>query len=496
VGYKIVKVMQQPTPIRAFRWTTCLALVLAALPSAAAAERPNIVLVLADDLGCGDVGAYNPASKIATPQLDRLASQSLRFTDMSTPSGVCSPTRYGLLTGRYAWRTALKQGVLVGWSASLIEPGRPTIASLLKKRGYATACMGKWHLGFQEGPATDRKHRIDYTKPLRPGPLTAGFDSFFGIPASLDMEPYLYVQDERPLVLPTKTIAASKSQREGGGGFWREGPIAPGFRHEDVLGEVTKRAVAWIEAQAKAPERKPFFLYLPLTAPHTPWLPTEPHRSKSGAGPYGDFVEQVDAAVGEVLSALERSGVADDTLVIFTSDNGGHWLEDDIQRYGHRSNLDFRGQKADIWEGGHRVPFLLRWKGKVKPGVTDQLACLIDVFATLAEIVDEPVPQGAAEDSQSFLPVVLGRPAAKPLRTSLVLHSGDGLFAVREGSWKLVEGLGSGGFTAPKTLQPEPGGPKGQLYDLASDPSEAKNLYTEKLEIVARLAGLLDRIRG
>lgn len=460
-----------------------------------AADRPNIVLVLADDLGCGDVGAYNPAGKISTPHLDRLASQSLRFTDMSSPSGVCSPTRYGLLVGRYSWRTPLQQGVLVGWSAALIEPERPTLASVLKQRGYATACVGKWHLGFQAGLATDRNFRVDYTQPLRPGPLTAGFDMFFGIPASLDMEPYLYVEGDRAAALPTEEIAASKSRREGGGGFWRAGPIAPDFRHQDVLGKLTRRAVAWIEQQTRGPDKKPFFLYLPLSAPHTPWLPTEPFRGKSGAGPYGDFVQQVDAAVGEVLTALESAGVADDTLVIFSSDNGAHWLESDIERHGHRSNLHFRGQKSDIWEGGHRVPFLLRWKGKVKPGVTNQLACLIDCFATIAELVEAPLPAGTAEDSVSFLSVALGRPAAKPLRSSLVLHSGDGLFAVRDGSWKLIEGLGSGGFTAPKTQPLLPGGPRGQLYDLVADPAEAKNLYAEAPERVQRLAGLLESLR-
>jgi arylsulfatase A len=464
-----------------------LAFVALAVPARSAEPPPNVVLILADDMGYGDPRCYNPDSKIPTPNIDRLAREGMRFTDAHSPSGVCTPTRYGLLTGRYAWRTRLKRGVLQGYDPLLIEPGRATIASLLKARGYRTAAFGKWHLGFGEA------NPVDYAKPLRPGPVTVGFDSFFGIPSSLDFVPYVFVDDDHPTEQPTATIADSASQRDGGQGFWRGGPIAPNFRHADVLPKITERAVAFLRQQSSA---KPFFLYFALSAPHTPWLPLPEFRGKSGAGPYGDFAIQADATVGRVLQALDDAKLAQNTLVIYTSDNGGHWLPSDIQQYGHRSNLNWRGQKSDVWEGGHRVPFLVRWPGKVRPGARcDQTACLVDLFATCAAAAGAPVPSGAGEDSFDLLPLLTGA-TDRPVRQSIVHHSGDGLFGLRAGSWKLVEGLGSGGFSPPKTGTPTPGGPKGQLYNLTDDPAEQRNLYLEKPDEVKRLQALLDRTRS
>ncbi|HKB39402.1 MAG TPA: sulfatase-like hydrolase/transferase, partial [Gemmataceae bacterium] len=289
--------------------------------------RPNIVFVLADDLGSGDLGCYNRASKIPTPNMDRIAAEGMRLTDVHTPSAVCTPTRYGLLTGRYCWRTPLKQGVLQGYDPLLIERGRLTVASLLKKHGYTTHAVGKWHLGFGE------KNPVDYARPLRPGPRSVGFDSFFGIPASLDMPPYLYVRNEAPVEAATRTIEASKSRREGGGGFWRAGPIAPSFTHEGVLPRLGDEAVTLLEKHAKDGRGKPFFLYLALTAPHTPWMPTAEFRGKSKAGFYGDFTVQVDATVGRVTEALRRLKLAENTLLIVTSDNGAHWTPEDIKKY-------------------------------------------------------------------------------------------------------------------------------------------------------------------
>ncbi|MBX6314821.1 MAG: arylsulfatase, partial [Isosphaeraceae bacterium] len=448
---------------------------------------PNIVLILADDMGYGDPGCYNPASKIPTPNIDRLAAGGMRFVDAHTPSSVCSPTRYGLLTGRYAWRTRLKKGVLDGYSPALIEPGRLTIASLLKQHGYHTAGFGKWHLGLGDAQPTD------YDRPLRPGPATVGFDTYFGIPASLDMPPYVFFEDDHVTEAPTGTIAASEMRRKGGKGYWRAGAIAPSFRHIDVLPTLTQRAISFIENQAGPARERPFFLYVPLNAPHTPWLPTEAFTGKSGAGPYGDFVVQVDATVGQVLAALDRAGLTDNTLVLFTSDNGAHWLPSDIAQWGHRANGPLRGQKADAWEGGHRVPFLARWPGKIRPGSTsEQTICLTDVFATVAAIVGASLPDEAGEDSINLLPALLGE-AKAPLREAVVHHSADGLFAIRQGPWKLILGLGSGGFSQPKRLEPEPGGPAGQLYNLADDPGETKNLYQEHPEIVRRLTSLLEK---
>jgi len=465
-----------------------LATTALAAQTPAAPPLPNIVLILADDMGYGDPRCYNPQSKIPTPNIDRLASEGMRFTDVHTPSSVCTPTRYGLLTGRYCWRTRLKSGVLQGYDPVLLEPGRPTLASMLKSKGYATGGIGKWHLGLGETKPAD------YDRPFSAGPRTAGFDYYFGIPSSLDFPPYVFIENDHAVEKPTAQIAASESQREGGSGFWRAGAIAPSFKHENVLPELTRKAEAFIGKQSAG---KPFFLYLPLSGPHTPWLPSPEFRGKSGAGPYGDFAVQVDATVGRVLKALDDRKLAKDTLVVFTSDNGAHWLPTDIEKWGHRSNKDWRGQKSDIWDAGHRVPFIARWPGKVKPSATsDQLACLTDFFATFSEVVGAEVPRDAGEDSFSLLPALLGRRPAGPVREDVIHHSGDGMFAVRSQGWKLVEGLGSGGFTPPKTEKPKPGGPDGQLYHLTEDPAEQRNLYLERPDQVSRLKALLDGYRN
>lgn len=448
---------------------------------------PNIVLILADDLGSGDLGCFNKDSRIPTPYIDRLAAEGMRCTDAHTPSSVCTPTRYGLLTGRYCWRGRLKQGVLQGYDPLLLEPGRLTLASLLQKHGYATGCVGKWHLGLGHTKPTD------YGQPLRPGPQAVGFDYFFGIPASLDMPPYVFVENDQCVEQPTGQIGDSQMRRYGGNGFWRAGPIAPSFKHSDVLPTITRKAVAFMERHAQSEPRQPFFLYFPLTAPHTPWLPTPEFEGKSQAGWYGDFTMQVDATVGQVLAALDRLQLREQTLVIFTSDNGAHWLADDIQKYQHRANGPYRGQKADAWEGGHRVPLVARWPGHIKPGSSSaETICLTDLLATAAAIVGERLPDDAGEDSYNLLPVLQGRALQRPLREATVHHSGAGLFAIRQGPWKLIDGLGSGGFSQPKTEPPLPGGPTGQLYNLAEDVQEQHNLFLRHPDIVARLKQLLE----
>ncbi len=455
---------------------------------AANRELPNIVVILADDMGYGDPGSYNPASRIPTPNIDRLAGEGMRFTDAHSPSAVCTPTRYGLLTGRYAWRTRLKSGVLVGYSSALIEEGRLTLASLLQHSGYATAAVGKWHLGLGSVEPTD------YEQPLRPGPNAVGFDYFFGIPASLDMAPYVYVENEALVEPPTDSVEASVERRQGGNGFWRAGPIAPGFRHIDVVPALTGEAVDFIQRQQGS--GSPFFLYLPFSAPHTPWLPTEEFAGRSGAGPYGDFAVQVDSAIGSVLGALVSTSVVDDTLVIVTSDNGAHWLESDIQQHGHRANGELRGQKADIWEGGHRVPFIASWPGRIAAGSSsDETITHTDLLATVADIVGATLPPGAGEDSYSVLPALLGEPLDAPLREATVHHSHRGLFAIRQGPWKLILGLGSGGFTEPISVEPAVGEPPGQLYNLDEDPGEATDLYATHPDVVARLGALLEKYR-
>lgn len=474
--------------------------------SAANAAPPNIVVILADDLGIGDASCYNADSKIPMPVLNQLAREGMRFTDVHTPSSVCSPTRYALLTGRYAWRSRLKKGVLWGYSRSLLEPGRPTLASMLKSKGYATGCFGKWHLGFQSPDLSakdlpdasrilpgDHPHAVDYSQPLTPGPVTVGFDTFFGIPSSLDMEPYVFVKDDRPVQQPTARTAKSLHRRQNGEGFWRAGPIGPDFKHIDVLPKVVENAREYIADQDG---QTPFFMYVPLPAPHTPWMPTPEFRNKTDVGYYGDFVVQVDHSIGQILAALKEQKFADNTLVIVTSDNGSHWPEGDITKWKHDANAGYRGQKADIHEGGHRVPFLVRWPGVVAAGSVDNgVHCLTDVFATLADVVDYQLPEVAAEDSFSLLQELKGKKTSSP-RAPVIHHSANGTFAIRDGNTKLIAGLGSGGFTRPSVIKPEPDGPKVQLYDLAVDRNEKTNLALEHPELVKRLQKKLQELQN
>jgi len=459
-------------------------------------ERPNIVYILADDLGYGDIRCLNPKGKIPTPDIDRLAAEGMRFTDAHAGSAVCTPTRYGILTGRYAWRSRLQEGVLGGYSPPLIEPGRMTVASLLKRHGYHTACVGKWHLGLgwartgsaHFGDEIDPKgdiRSVRYDRPFSGGPTALGFDRFFGISASLDMPPFLFLRDDGCLGMPTTEKT-----------FVRKGPAHKDFEAVDVLPALTREAIAYLDGWGKSAEERPFFLYLPLTAPHTPIVPAPGFRGRTGMSSYVDFVAQVDAAVGEVVRALDRNGLRETTLVIVTSDNGCSPEADfpALAGLGHHPSGPFRGHKADIFEGGHRVPFIARWPGRVKMGSTcDDTICLTDLLATCAAIVGAKLPAEAAEDSVSILPDLLGT-AAGPVRQATVHHSIDGSFAVRQGDWKLILGPDSGGWSAPRPGSDEAKGlPPVQLYNLARDPGERRNLQAEHPEIIERLTGLLER---
>lgn len=442
-------------------------------------RKPNILFILADDMGWGDVGAYNPHSAIPTPNLDRIARQGMRFTDMHASSAVCTPSRYSILTGQYPWRATDKPGAINGYAPSLIKQGRLTVAGLLKKAGYYTAGVGKWHLGLGEERPTD------YSKPFHPAPTDHGFDYYYGLPASLDMAPYLYFENDRAVAPPTARTEDHGGENGPYGAFWRGGAMMPGFDFDQVTPHFTAKAVEIIERQAKGTQ--PFFLYFALPSPHTPWLPLPEYRGKSRAGDYGDFVVQADAMIGKVLAALEDNGIADDTLVYFTSDNGAMWDEERIERYGHRANADWRGRKADVWEAGHRIPCIVKWPGRVPAGsVSDEMLSLTDFMATVAAVTGQDLPDDAAEDSFNALPVLEGR-NRKPIRETIIQESGKGLRSIREGDWKLELGLGSGGFSQPIKVEPVPGGPEGQLYNLKSDPGERNNLWSEHPEIVERL---------
>jgi arylsulfatase A-like enzyme len=493
------------------RWSLLAALLVAA--PAAAAPKPNIVYILADDLGYGDVRCLNPNGKIKTPHLDRLAAGGMVFTDAHSGSAVCSPTRYGILTGRYSWRSPLKSAVLQGYSPRLIEPGRLTVPALLKQHGYRTVCFGKWHLGMdwplKEGGIAktyDDQWKVDYTRPIANGPTSVGFDEFFGISASLDMPPYAFIHNDRVTVVPTadKTWSRRGGVTGGVGSTYtplkpgdpnalRLGPTADGFDAVDVLPMLSKKAV---ESIAAAKAGQPFFLYLPLNAPHTPILPTAKWRGKSGLNDYADFVMQVDDTVGRVLDALDKSSLAENTLVIFTSDNGCSPSADfpTLASKGHHPSFHFRGHKADIYDGGHRVPFIVRWPARVKPGTaSNQLTGLTDLMATVAEIVATKLPDTAGEDSVSMLPALEGR-AAGPLREAVVHHSMNGSFAIRQGKWKLALCPGSGGWSHPRPGRDDQSKlPAVQLYDMTADPGEKSNVQDKRPDVVARLTRQLER---
>jgi arylsulfatase A len=472
----------------------------------AAPGQPNVVIVLADDLGYGDVRAMFPPGRISTPALDRLAREGVVFTDAHSPSSVCTPTRYGLLTGRYCWRSRLQSGVLGGLSPPLISGERETIASLARRRGHLTACIGKWHLGLgwqvREGASVnalgiesrEQVWGVDYARPFEAGPTALGFDRFFGIAASLDMVPYTFLERDRVAVLPTidRDYPMMLGREKG---RCRKGPAAPGFEVEQVLPALTREAVRFVEDASKA--RRPFLLYLPLASPHTPIAPTPDWQGRSGLNPYGDFVMQTDDAIGDLLAALDRTGVADNTIVIVTSDNGCSPQADfpALRAKGHDPSGGYRGHKADIFEGGHRVPFIVRWPGRAPAGGrSGQLVCLTDVLATLADAFGESLPPDAAEDSFSFLPSLLD-PAAPSARSACVHHSINGSFAIREGRWKLAACPDSGGWSDPK---PGSAAARGlaavQLFDLEADPAESRNRAADEPERVDTLIDLLRRI--
>jgi arylsulfatase A len=496
------------------------ALFLAPLVALSAAEgnpaRPNILVILADDLGYGDVQCYNPQrGKIPTPHMDRLASQGMRFTDGHSSSGVCSPSRYTLLTGRYHWRTRLQSGIVNLFGEPLIAPDRLTIGTLAKQQGYRTAVIGKWHLGWDWPIAKQQRALLQapkkpgqddeakpaggavvatgqqlaawrdiFSKPIAEGPATRGFDTYFGTDVP-NWPPFCFIENDRTLGIPSGFLPAANFARNLAS---QQGPALKGWQLEDILPTLGERAAAFIGEAARKPE--PFLLYLPLTAPHTPLSVIEAWRNKSGLNAYADFVMQTDATVGRVLDALEKSGAADKTLVVFTSDNGcaPYIGAKDLERMGHCPSGPLRGYKSDAWEGGHRVPFIVRWPGTVKSGsVCHQLMHQADLIRTFADILGTKLPDNAGEDSFSLLPLLLGE--EKPIRANAVSASSGGVPAVRLGNWKFIPAPGSGGWgTGGDQSQPV------QLYHLTDDPGETKNLAAAMPEKVAEMKALLEEL--
>lgn len=471
------------------------------------AEPPNIVMILADDLGYGDVGCYNKDSKIPTPHLDQLAREGMRFTDAHSPSSVCTPTRYALLIGRYSWRTRLQRNVLGPWDKPLISPERLTVGKLVQQHGYSTACIGKWHLGLTYAttdgqPPTSRKNpmsNVDFSRPIADGPIARGFDHYFGTLVP-NYPPYCFVENNHTVGLPTEVAT--------GGLFNVPGPMVPGWKLVNVLPELTRHAVQWIDDTART--KRPFFLYFALTSPHYPVVPASEFIGKSQAGAYGDFVCQTDWSIGQVLESLKRNGVADNTLVIFTSDNGPEvtgevnpGVYDRVQHSDHRSSGELRGAKRDVWEGGHRVPFIARWPGQTPANsVSHETVCHVDFMATVAAALGVKIPDNVAEDSVSLLPVLLDEHRSGPLREATVHHSAQGKFAIRKGNWVLIDapsGDDNGAHGEPQWLKDERGytshDQPGELYDLSEDRSERRNLFAARPQIVSELKSLLQKYK-
>jgi arylsulfatase A-like enzyme len=460
-------------------------------------KKPNVVIILADDFGYGSTNAYGADAKLVrTPNLDRLAKEGRRFTDANTTSSVCSPTRYALMTGRYAWRTSLKFGVLP-WNAPLhIETSRPNLAALFKKYGYQTAAIGKWHLGYGTG-------KPDYTGDLKPGPLQLGFDYHLGLPTNHGDVTGVFVENERVQDLRSaKTVAIERQNYYGQNGRFI-GIDAPQREDEEVMETLTDKSIGWIEKRDKS---KPFFLFFTPVAVHEPVTPSKRTAGSSAAGVYGDWIHELDRSVGRLLDALDQQGVTKETLVLFTSDNGGVINRGNARLAAHTGKAQDAGLKINgalrmgkhsVFQGGFQVPYLVRWPGKIAAGsLSDEPLSLVDTFATLSALLGEKLPARgqAAEDSYDMLPAWLGKKTKGPLRPHVITHSANGTFAIREGKWKWIEGREKGatsvGGRAVRADEMTP-----QLYDLQTDRAESKDAITQQPEVAKRLSALLNQIR-
>jgi len=470
-------------------------------------RKPNILLILADDLGYGDVGCYNSESRVPTPNLDRLAREGLVFTDAHAPATVCTPSRYSVLTGRMAFRTGFR-GVFTGAGGPcLIEPERLTLAGLLRSRGYRTACFGKWHVGLtfldRNGhPICENGFepvkRIDFTRPIPDAPIHRGFDHFFGTACCSGTDfLYAFIEGDRIPVPPDGELDKTPLPKHPYACDNRPGLIAPGYDLQELDERFLQRSLEFIEGHVRKHPDRPFFLYHATNAVHLPSFASARCRGKTRAGPHGDFILQFDQIVGDLLDALDRLGIAEQTLVIVASDNGPEVCSVVNMRkdYGHDGARPWRGMKRDQWEGGHRIPFLARWPGKIAPGArTEQTVCLCDLMATCAALVDAPLPSDAAEDSFNLLPVLLGRqPEELPIRRYTLHQTGRLALAIRKGPWKYLDHRGSGGNNydtdelRPYALPEKAPDAPGQLYHLGEDPGETTNLYWDWPDIVKEL---------
>lgn len=464
------------------RTAAVLACGLVSCQQQAEPQLPNIIIILADDMGYGDVGALNPGSRIPTGNIDRIAGEGVIFTDAHATSSVSTPSRYSLMTGRYNWRSTMKHGVTGGYSTPIIPRERTTMAGMLQEQGYRTACIGKWHLGWNWNNVEEGNRSIDYTQPITDGPTERGFDYFYGIAASLDMAPYIYVENDRATMVPDRIEPDYKDDVV----FWRKGPISPDFEHAKVFENLTDRACGFIADNAKGDQ--PFMLYYPMTAPHTPVMPSEEFIGKSGLNLYADFVMMLDNEVGRILNAIEQAGIRDNTIVVFATDNGcaPYIHPEELVAAGHHPSGIFRGYKSDIYDGGHRIPLIMKWPDRIKPHTVAQTACLADLMATFAAITGYELQPDEAEDSFDLSPVLFNDNYSEEIRNATIHSSNDGSFAIRMGDWKLITIAHSGGWGYP-TLKECEGLPRVQLYNMKDDPAETTNLYEARHDVVNEL---------
>ena len=484
--------------------------------------KPNIIIILADDMGYGDVSYLNPEGRTNTPTIDNLAQKGVIFTNAHASASVCTPSRYGILTGRYAFRSDYGGKVVSGFGKPCIEQGRETMATLLKNAGYTTACIGKWHLGlnWQTKDGSDRAKiisktgisNVDYSRRVSNGPNDYGFDYSFILPASLDMPPYMFLRNQLTIdpdvMLTSQKYPDRHSDTEyfwdkkytgehdvywGKGVWWRHGEISKSFKVENCLSEILEDGISFIEKHVQEKPKVPFFLYLPLTGPHTPWMPTAQFKGKSPIGTYGDFIMDIDHVVNRVTETLKNLGIDNNTIIIFTSDNGAPWPQEEIDLQHHESNWSRRGQKGDVWDGGHRIPLIIYWPSHIQHQIVyDKLVSLTDLFATFADLTSQKLNKNSGEDSFSFLHVLNGN-TSKITRYSMIHNSEVGMYSIRKNGWKFIDGLGSGGFTEPRKMDPVTGGPSGQLYQIESDSLESKNIFLQNPEMVNKLRKELNK---
>ena len=443
--------------------------------------KPSIVIILADDMGYGDCSINNPHSKILTPHIDQLAKEGVRFTDAHSAATVCTPSRYGLLSGTCPARTDINN--FTAGKGPVIAPDEVTIADLLKDQGYATHMIGKWHLGFKRS-----QRAFDFTKPLEGGPLDCGFDSYYGINKAPSSPPYFYIRNRDIVAKPAETIKGNAGKGKDRREVYREGEAAPGFRPEEVTEMFCREAVSIIRGYGESDKTRPFFLYYALTSPHSPWMPSEKFKGKSKAGTYGDFIVQLDDEVGRVVKALKESGLEKDTLIIFSSDNGPMWMDGDKKKFGHQACGVLKGHKASPNEGGHRVPFIVRWPGKISPGtVSVSTINFTDFFATLAEMYDVDCQKeypGMARDSFSFYPALL-EPVQRITRPPMIV----GNYSLRMDDWKLVARKGGKKGVAPAVTDIK-------IYNLAEDLSEQNDLAQSLPERLQAMYGYYRNFLG